>query len=420
MNIKLEKSETLLTKEAIWKTNLYAMWASQFLVNMGFGLAMSFIPYFLEEIATLTENQLSLYTGLSSTIPSAAMAIASPFWGNMSDRYGRKKMLMRALIFGTITLVMIGSSKTIWFFLFARAFQGFFTGSVPAAMALISANTPDREMTKALGFMTSSTFLGYAMGPLIGGFICEWIGYAGCFYAGAVVNTLGLLLVVFLIKEIPGTYGLELVQQRKAKKAAGEKTGVLSTGIIMILVTMLCMRLARTVFGPFLAIFVREVLGTMDGATRMIGIINLVTCVATGTASITLARLGDKYDKFKYAGFLTVLTLITSIIMGMPLGIWAFIAFYGLFYFFVGGIEPVLTSAASEIVDAGSRGVLFGLLNTMSSLGMMCSPLIGSAVSVAFGVRNIIFVIPVFMCLEGISTLVMINYAKKKRMEKEA
>lgn len=414
----MNTTERVLTKEAIWKKNLYAMWTSQFLVNMGFGLAMSFIPYFLEEIATLTENQLSLYTGLSSTIPSAAMAIASPFWGNMSDRYGRKKMLIRALICGSVTLALLGSSKTVMFFLFARAFQGFFTGSVPAAMALISANTPEKEMTKALGFMTSSSFLGYAMGPLLGGFICEWIGYSGCFYMGSVVNTMGLLLVVFFIKEIPGTYGAELVEQRKAKKAAGENAGVLSTGILMILATMLCMRLARTVFGPFLAIFVRDVLGTMDGATRMIGIINLVTCVSTATASVTLARLGDKYNKFKYAGVLTVLAFAASCLMGAPVGIWLFVAFYGLFYFFVGGIEPVLTSAASEIVDDSSRGVLFGLLNTCSSLGMMMSPLLGSAVSVAFGVRQIIFVVPVFIFLEGISTLIMIKYAKK--MESEA
>ncbi|MBQ2748123.1 MAG: MFS transporter [Firmicutes bacterium] len=411
------KTEVILTKETIWKKNLYAMWTSQFLVNMGFGLAMSFIPYFLEEIATLTENQLSLYTGLSSTIPSAAMAVAAPFWGKMSDRYGRKNMLVRALVFGSITLILIGSSKSVLFFLFARAFQGFFTGSVPASMALISANTPDKEMTKALGVMTSSNFLGYAMGPLLGGFICEWIGYSGCFYVGSVVNTIGLLIVVFMIKEIPGTYGKELVEQQKLKKAAGEKTGVLTTGIIMILVTMLCMRLARTVFGPFLAIFVREVLGTMDGATKMIGIINLVTCVATGVSSITLARLGDKYDKFKYAGLLTVGALVVSLLMGLPVSIWVFIAFYGMFYFLVGGIEPVLTSAASEIVDAGSRGVLFGLLSTCSSLGMMFSPMLGSVVSVVFGVRQIIFVIPMFIFLELIATLVMINYAKKKRLE---
>lgn len=413
----MEKTETILTKEAIWKKNLYAMWTSQFLVNMGFGLAMSFIPYFLEEIATLTENQLSLYTGLSSTIPSAAMAVAAPFWGKMSDRYGRKNMLVRALVFGSITLILIGSSKSVLFFLFARAFQGFFTGSVPASMALISANTPDKEMTKALGVMTSSNFLGYAMGPLLGGFICEWIGYSGCFYVGSVVNTIGLLIVVFMIKEIPGTYGKELVEQQKLKKAAGEKTGVLTTGIIMILVTMLCMRLARTVFGPFLAIFVREVLGTMDGATQMIGIINLVTCVATGVSSITLARLGDKYDKFKYAGLLTVGAFVVSLLMGLPVSIWVFIAFYGMFYFLVGGIEPVLTSAASEIVDAGSRGVLFGLLSTCSSLGMMFSPMLGSVVSVVFGVRQIIFVIPMFIFLELIATLVMISYAKKKRLE---
>lgn len=414
------KQDKILTKETIWKTNLYAMWLSQFCVNMGYGLAIPFIPYFLEEMAVLTADQLSFYTGLSSSIPAAAMAIASPFWGNMSDKYGRKNMLIRALVCSTIVLVCLGLSKTVFIFLMFRAVQGFFTGSVPASMALISANTPDKNLSQAIGFMTSSSFLGYAVGPVLGGFVCEWLSYSACFIIGSVINTIGLFFVLFFIKEIPGTYGVHLVEERKRKKKEQGGSGVLSMGIVMILIIMLCMRLARTVFAPFLALYVREVLGTMDGATTYVGILNAATCVSTAVASVTLARLGDRFDKFNFAGVLTVLAFIVTVVLSSGLPIWPFIVCYGAFYFLVGGIEPVLTSAASEIVDESSLGVLFGLLNTVSSLGMMLSPLAGSAVSVIAGIRSIPIVMPVFIFLEGISTVVMIVYVRKKRRMENA
>ena len=83
----------MLDKNAVWKVNLYTLWVTQALVNMGMGLVIPFIPYYLEEMAVMSTAQLNFYTGLSSTLPAAAQAIASPLWGHLSDRYGRKLML---------------------------------------------------------------------------------------------------------------------------------------------------------------------------------------------------------------------------------------------------------------------------------------------------------------------------------------
>lgn len=62
----------MLDKNAVWKVNLYTLWVTQALVNMGMGLVIPFIPYYLEEMAVMSTAQLNFYTGLSSTLPAAA------------------------------------------------------------------------------------------------------------------------------------------------------------------------------------------------------------------------------------------------------------------------------------------------------------------------------------------------------------
>ena len=121
----------MIDKNAVWKANLYTLWVTQALVNMGMGLVMPFVPYYLEEMAEMTTAQLNFYTGLSSTLPAAAQAVASPFWGSLSDRYGRKLMLARAMICAVIVLVLMGLANTVIVFLVLRVLQGVFTVTIP-------------------------------------------------------------------------------------------------------------------------------------------------------------------------------------------------------------------------------------------------------------------------------------------------
>lgn len=69
--------------------------------------------------------------------------------------------------------------------------------------------------------MTSSNFLGYAIGPVVGSVVCEVLGYEACFYFGAAVIAVGTVFVIALVKEDPTTYGLKLIEARKAAKLAG-------------------------------------------------------------------------------------------------------------------------------------------------------------------------------------------------------
>ena len=407
----------MLDKNAVWKVNLYTLWVTQALVNMGMGLVIPFIPYYLEEMAVMSTAQLNFYTGLSSTLPAAAQAIASPLWGHLSDRYGRKLMLVRAMICAVIVLFFMGIVNTVSIFLVLRVLQGIFTGTIPSAMALVSAHTPEDKMSYALGFMTSSNFLGYAIGPVVGSVVCEVLGYEACFYFGAAVIAVGTVFVIALVKEDPTTYGLKLIEARKAAKlAGGSKVGLWTANFVMTLIVILIIRIGRTIFSPFIALFVRDMIGGMDGATRYTGFVNMATCIATAVSSVTLTRFGDRYDKFKLASMLSVVTLVISAFLPFSHTIWLFIGVYALYYFVIGAIEPVLTSGLSEKADPGQRGALFGITASVNSVGMMISPMIGASVSTAFSLQALPIVVSIF-ALAQVIFLVAEGMIKKKKPE---
>ncbi len=381
-----------------WKINLYTLWVSQICSLMSFGFGIPFVPFYFQELGVTSSVQLSYYVGLSATLPAAAMAVASPVWGVVSDRYGRKMMILRAMFFAALILASMGMVRNVWQFMILRICQGIFTGTVTASMSFVSANTPENHMSYALGIMTSSTFLGWSIGPFIGGLLAEVVGYRLCFLLGGLLMMIGFVLVLFLVKEDKNTYGFRVRSAEEGKKS---RWAIVTPYIISIMVCLLVQRMARTVFTPFLALYVQENLGTITGAARYTGFINGATSFATAAAALTITRWGDRTDKLRVSMKLTLLS-IPVMVLTLPFkSLFVFALFFTVFYFLAGGVEPILTSAASERTPAHMRGALFGIMGTVSSVGAMLSPIMGSYISVEFSIKAILAVIPIVTMIQA-------------------
>lgn len=386
-----------------WKINLYTLWVTQVFSLMSFGLGIPFIPYYFQEMGLTNPTQLNLAVGLASTLPAASMAVAAPIWGILSDRYGRKMMIMRAMLCASAILTLMGFARSVAFFLVIRIAQGIFTGTITASMAFVSANTPENRMSYALGFMTSSNFLGYSIGPFLGGVLAERLGYSVCFFAGGALMLAGFFMVMGLVVEDKASYGPALMarlEEEAAEKGGGRKRRLFTPMILSVIAALFVARVARTIFTPFVPLFVQSSIGGLSGAAACTGIINGATGAATAVAALTLTRLGDKYNKFKLAFVLTIVSLPAAILLVPFHSLLLFVAIYTVFFFFAGGIEPILTSAASENTSPTMRGALFGTLGTVNSAAMMTAPMIGSFLSIRWGLGSILAVIPLFVALQ--------------------
>src|SRR3989304_5661176 len=126
----------------LWRKNLYILWGTQFLAMMGMNLVVPFLPFFIRELGVTEPAELARWSGLVFSGPFVLSFIATPIWGNLGDRYGRKIMVVRAIFGLAISQALIGLSQNVEMLFFFRMLQGAISGFIAAALALVSANTP--------------------------------------------------------------------------------------------------------------------------------------------------------------------------------------------------------------------------------------------------------------------------------------
>ena len=391
-----------------WKRNLAFTWCAQVLSLSGFGFVIPFLPYFLQEITGMDEVQVRGWTGIIAAAPALSMGLMAPVWGWTADRFGCKLMLLRAMAGGAIVMVLMARASGLYAVLVLRIVQGLLSGTIGASAALVASGTPEHRMSAALGFLSSSNFVGFSCGPLFGGIAAEAFGYRTSFLLGGALLAIGFILVVVLIRE----------PERRRRSAAPEpdrpRHGTIAArvtawfgrarkaGLVPAFVLIFVLRFSSTMVVPFLPLFVQQVRGTIEGAPSIMGAIQAAAGLATALAGVTVARLGDRVSR----GRLIVVLLLASSITVTPLAFlndlsW-FTALYVLTMFTIGGVEPNVQSALSIKTERDRRGLSFGIQTLIGNTGWVIGPLVGGWISLHFGIRS------VFLTTAGVLGVTMV------------
>ncbi|MCG8570155.1 MAG: MFS transporter [Spirochaetes bacterium] len=380
-----------------WKKNLYLTWFAQILSLMGFGFIIPFIPFFIQELGISSDAEIKQWTGLLSSVTGFSLGIAAPIWGYLADRIGKKWMMLRSLFFAFLIMSIYPFITAVEHILILRLLQGFLTGTITASAAFVASNVPENKLSYALGFLSSSTFIGYSLGPLLGGIFVEYLGYRRSFFAGGIVFLLGFLMVLFFIDE-----------QKQAKKMKVQLSlkksikNMIKPVILLSFFITFMLRLARTMIFPFLPLIVQENRNSLEGAAPIVGMITAIVGVATALAGITLARFGDQFNKKKLIGVLLGLAFLFSTLTFATSHFYLMIVFYIVVVYLLGGVDPILQSLNSENTSADARGILFGIQTTVMSIAWGFSPLLGSQISIHFGLKSLfvgfaIILLPTFV-----------------------
>jgi DHA1 family multidrug resistance protein-like MFS transporter len=402
-----------------WKINLYTVWFSQILSIMSFSFGMPFLPFYIQQLGVTTPDNIKLYSGILNAAPAVTMAIMSPIWGIISDKYGRKLMLIRAMFFASFIIGGMGIVANVHQLLILRLLQGIFTGTVTAAIVLVASNTPKNKLSFALGFLSSSTFIGQSIGPVIGGAVAEFVGYRVSFIIGGILMFLDFLLVLFVVKENKETIETIETIEKKEKPQKVPLLSIFTAMTISMLLVLFFIRIGRTIFNPYIPIYVQEIKNTTNGIAGITGVINGFLALMTALSGLTLSRLGDKYNKIK----LLVAYLILGAVFASPLvyisKLWLFTCVLGIVFFVTGGVEPIIMSLTTENTPVNRRGILFGVQGTVGSIGFAVAPLLGGFISIKYSTNAVLLFIPIFLLLSAIVTLAILKQ-EQLRKQKEA
>ncbi len=183
------------------RLNLWATCVAQFLTLAGMTAVLPLLPLYLQHIGVSDRATLKYWTGVLGAAPFAVAVFATPVWGALADRLGYKPMVVRSVFGLALSTVGMGLSSTPLALLAWRAVQGAVSGVFPAAVALVSAMTPERRIGRSLALLQSARAGGALCGPLIGGLLADSIGIRGLFFGvGVIAGVAGIACAVLVVE----------------------------------------------------------------------------------------------------------------------------------------------------------------------------------------------------------------------------
>lgn len=146
---------------------------SVFLIGLGLTIVNPVIPFMVEQYTTNTQQQATAVT-LLSAIYAFSMFLAAPMLGTLSDRFGRKIVLISSLFGSAIGYFLFGLGGALWILFLGRIIEGLTGGEISAILAYFADLTPIESRTKYFGWISATVGIGTAAGPLIGGFLAQY------------------------------------------------------------------------------------------------------------------------------------------------------------------------------------------------------------------------------------------------------
>ncbi len=371
-----------------WKRNLTVAWIGCFLTGAAFSLVMPFLPLYVEQLGVTGHSALNMWSGLVFSITFLFSAIASPFWGGLADRKGRKIMLLRSALGMACVMALMGIAQNIWQLLVLRALLGLLGGFIPNANALIATQMPRNRSGWAMGTLSTGGVAGALLGPLAGGLLADTYGLRMVFFITATVLFLCFLLTLLCIREnfIP-VPKKEMLHAREV--FASLKNPRLVLGLF---ITTMIIQVATGSIAPILTLYVRELAGNVANIAFISGMIASVPGVAALMSAPRLGRLGDRIGPEK----ILVVALVISVLLLIPMA-WVQNPWQlGVLRFLLGAADGALLPAVQTLLVYNSTnqvaGRIFSYNQSFRDIGNVTGPLLGAAVSASYGFRTVFLV----------------------------
>lgn len=176
---------------------LLLLWLTIFVDLIGFTLFIPVVPYFAERVGA-SENMVML----SAAVFSLLVFLCSPIWGSLSDRVGRRPVIIISIIISALSYLVFAHATSIILLFVSRILTGIGSGNIAAAQAYVSDITEPRDRAKRIGLVVGASFgLAFAFGPAVGGFIYSHYGLEMLGYAAIGLCLLNLAGVIWALPE---------------------------------------------------------------------------------------------------------------------------------------------------------------------------------------------------------------------------
>jgi DHA1 family multidrug resistance protein-like MFS transporter len=356
-----------------WQKVLYIMLSAQLLSAVGFSMIFPFLPGYVEHLGSSFGLELTFLAAAVFSAQALTMALASPIWGALADRLGRKLMVERAMFGGSLIILLMGFASSAEMLVLLRAIQGLITGTVAASNALVAAVSPRERTGYAMGVMQVGTWSGVALGPLIGGVLADAFGYHVAFYFTAALLFAGGLVVHFGVTEP------QRAPARRTTVVGDMRQLVAAPGVGAIYAFRFIAWLGRSLLVPYLPLFIATLLASQQQVNSITGLTIGLTAAAGTASAVLLGRLGDRLGHRRVLVSCALVTAAGYLPQLWVSEVWQLLLLQLVTGAAAGGIMPVLSALLNHYTAPGQEGAAFGMDNSVASLSKAVAPMLGAA-----------------------------------------
>lgn len=388
---------------------MWILWEGVLLCSASYTMAVPFLPLFLFELG-VSKSSVNLWAGIVHSSAFLVGAVMAPFWGSMADKYGKRKMVIRAGISLAIIYALIAAVQSPWQLMAVRMLHGFVGGFVPASMAIVASVAPRDKMGWSLGIMQAGTMTGGILGPFFGGLLATAFGQRMSFVvAGAIILT-ATLAVIFWVRE-----GHTRTGGNKSTYWGNFKLVISSPTLRNLLLLLLVFQIAYNMIQPLLTLHIADLQGNVRDAVLTSGYVFSLIGIAGIIASPLWGRAGERLGYMRMLSFCLAGSGLVVCFQYFVDQLWLFTFVQFVFGLFIAGIAPTVNTLFVQSTPEEFRGRSFGLTASANQLGSMAGPLIGGGLGLFLGIHWIFVTSGMILSLAGLLIMMQGLSARKKR-----
>lgn len=337
-----------------------------FLVMIGFGIIIPVLPFYAADFGA-TPTQLGL---LMSTY-SIMQFLFAPVWGGVSDRIGRKPVMLVGIAGLSLSFFLFAFSTSLWMLFAARIVGGMLSAAnMPTVMAYVADVTTPENRGKGMGMIGMSVGLGFIFGPAIGGIFSKY-GNDVPFLVSGIVSAITFLFVLIVLQESLSAEARRKHQEQRTSRWAAF-SGPLSLLYVMQFVVAFSLAGLETTFAYY---------GALKAGLDSVQLGYIFMIMGLGGAMVQGGLVGRLIKKRGEGAVIQIGLVVSAIGFGLILLTNSFVTaavYLTIFGLGNGLIRPSVSALISKRTTAG-HGAATGLLSSMDSLGRVAGPTVGGA-----------------------------------------
>lgn len=305
--------------------------------------------------------------------------LATPIIGRLSDRYGRKPLLLLSIFGTSISLALFASATNIYMLFFARILDGITGGNISVAQAMLADKVTGKERAKAFGMLGAAFGFGFLVGPAIGGLLSQ-ISLSAPFWFASILALIATILGYFKLEE--SVHKIAVFKQKHEPlfnlKSLGKALFDPTVGAVLIVSLI-----AATVSNSFIIGFNAYSVDVLHLSAKQVGLIYTMA----GFMSVSMQMVGIKVllKKFPTKEAVIKFTFIGSffalLALSMGLNYIQFVFVLFVYMIFHAVIAPIISAILSERTNEEDQGLVLGINQSYISLGQIIGPLSAGLVS---------------------------------------